>query len=231
MRYDTLWFYVSIIHLFEKYGPMLGNPRPPSRHPQMSRRMEPCVGPGGGNRATFLAYGMIQHDETLLNRLNRLNISKLRRRYEMDQDAMGWGSVVGASDLMICMYDMYVVQSLANHGLDVNKETSRGGSEGHWRTQTESTVSVSWPRRCVSQAQPPVLAGHKHIHGRKATPGSAEWKPRWSEASQQRFSLWPRWFEMLQVLAVYRVYIFACTCIAYCFIVATLMLSGFTAWV
>ena len=107
---------------------MLGNPRPPSRHPQMSRRMEPCVGPGGGNRATFLAYGMIQHDETLLN---RLNISKLRRRYEMDQDAMGWGSVVGASDLMICMYDMYVVQSLANHGLDVNKETSRGGSEGH----------------------------------------------------------------------------------------------------
>lgn len=49
----------------------------------------------------------------------------------MDQDAMGWGSVVGASDLMICMYDMYVVQSLANHGLDVNKETSRGGSEGH----------------------------------------------------------------------------------------------------
>lgn len=185
-------------------------------------------GAWGRNRATFLAYGMIQHDETLLN---RLNISKLRRRYEMDQDGMGWGSVVGASDLMICMYDMYVVQSLANHGLDVNKETSRGGSEGHWRTQTESTVSVSWPRRCVSQAQPPVLAGHKHIHGQKATPGSAEWKPRWSEASQQRFSLWPRWFEMLQVLAVYRVYIFACTCISYCFIVATLMLSGFTAWV
>ena len=113
--------------------------------------------------------------------------------------------------------DLYVVvQSLANHGPDVNKETSRGGSEGHWRTQTESTVS--WPGRCVSQAQPPVLAGHKHIHGRKATPGSAEWKPRWSEASQQRFSLWPRWFEMLQVLAVYRVYIFACTCIAYSFL-------------
>lgn len=81
----------------------------------------------GGNRGQPVGVLGMQHDETLLNRLNRLNISKLRRSYEMDQDGR-WGSVVGASDLMICMY---VVQSLANHGPDVNKETSRGGSEGH----------------------------------------------------------------------------------------------------
>ena len=64
----------------------------------------------------------------MITLLNRLNISKLRRSYEMDQDGMGWGSVVGASDLIS---SMYVVQSLANHGPDVNKEASRGGSEGH----------------------------------------------------------------------------------------------------
>ena len=90
---------------------------------------------------------------------------------DLDGTRMGWRSM-GDSDL-------YVVQSLANYWTGCQQRNSWGAElkdlEGHrWNQQQSHGVTNEFILKIPPQSP---VAGHKH-HGRKATPGSAEWKPR-----------------------------------------------------